>query len=210
MQPVMAHRGSGSTATVTMTVASGHGGEIGQAVAQAGTQVRNPDQIADAPLFERRVEPADASKAAAGLGIVGISRTELRPRWRVEVRLPCQAMAPRKPGHRTRAPLPTHLAPFFLASPVLLSKHVFTPITELGPIARLLSAFERTIAIAGASNGGALGSQRADLRGMRGSAQFFRRVQSCRHAWQQASQFVRAATDAIIQKLRNKIERRSL
>jgi len=35
-------------------------------------------------------------------------------------------------------------------------------------------------------------------------------VQSCRHAWQQASQFVRAATDAIIQKLRNKIERRSL
>jgi hypothetical protein len=51
-----------------MTVASGHGGEIGQAVAQAGTQVRNPDQIADAPLFERRVEPADASKAAAGWG----------------------------------------------------------------------------------------------------------------------------------------------
>src|SRR5262245_60881262 len=109
---------------------------------------RNPDRIADAPLFERRVEPADASKAAAGLGIVGISRTELRPRWRVEVRLPCQAMAARKPGHRTRAPLPTPLAPFFLASPVLLSKHVFTPITELGPIARLLSAFERTIAIA--------------------------------------------------------------
>src|SRR5262245_45236315 len=68
MQPVMAHRGSGSTATVTMTVASGHGGEIGQTVAQAGTQVRNADQIADAPLFEPRVEPADASKAAAGWG----------------------------------------------------------------------------------------------------------------------------------------------
>jgi hypothetical protein len=105
---------------------------------------------------------------------VGISPTKLCIGGKLRLDFLLLSDGPLQTGASHKGATPhTAGALFSCPSPVLPSKHGLTPITELNPKALLLSACQRAIASAGASNGGVLGSQRADLRGMRGSAPIF-------------------------------------